>query len=246
MKLGFRLGSHTPAMAATFVKDQVGFAGVSIRTSFAPGFSLGFRLGSHTPATAAMFVIAHVGFAGVSIQTSFVPGLANAASKDSARVWCERCGCGCTYVSYVCVYVSVCVCVCCPREVCVCVCVCVCGCVCVCVCLCVWSPLNFDRASELCFRDTKTTTKQRHMCPYSKPRTKHQRVLFVIMLYMSLLSCGGALKEQQHTGICAPTASPAQNTNRCIFFQSISGAGCGRLLQVVNSRKTALQACSTQ
>ena len=47
---------------------------------------------------AATFVKDQVGFAGVSIQTSFVPGLANAASKDSARVWCERCGCGCTYV----------------------------------------------------------------------------------------------------------------------------------------------------
>jgi hypothetical protein len=119
-------------------------------------------------------------------------------------------------------------------------------CVCVCVCLCVWNPRNFDRASELCVRDAKPTTQNRHMCPYSKPRTKHQRVHFVIMLYMSLLSCGGALKEPQHTGICAPTASPAQNTKGCNFFQSISGAGCGRLLQVVNSRKTALQASSKQ
>jgi len=87
-----------------------------------PGFSLGFRLGSHTPATAAMFVMAQVGFAGVSIHTSFVPGLSNAASKDSARVLCERC----MYVRGVCMCVRECVCVYCPRKVFVCVCVCVC------------------------------------------------------------------------------------------------------------------------
>jgi hypothetical protein len=104
-----------------FVIAQVGFEGVSNRTRFVPGFSLGFRLGSHTPATAAMFVIAQVGFAGVSIQTSFVPGLANAASKDSARVWCERCGCGFMYV-----YERVSVCVLSTQSVCVSVCVCVC------------------------------------------------------------------------------------------------------------------------
>ena len=113
-------------------------------------------------------------------------------------------------------------------------CLCVCVCVCVCLLMC-GGCTNLDELpnseaymSCVTYKQTlhnamcaPTAGAQRHMCPYIKPRTKHQRVHFVIMLYMSLLyislACGGTLKEQQHTGICAPTASPAQNTKGCIF-----------------------------